>query len=74
MSDLFTGLVPDGVNSVTLSFPARKHWKALSVSGDVVGNVFVVRAKRAAYGLFPAKILWRDRAGDVIKIVALPWA
>jgi len=73
-SDLLTGVVPDGVKSVTLRFKATKHWRALSVTGDVVGNVFVVRAARAAYGLFPTKILWRDAGGRVVKIVGLPWA
>lgn len=73
-SDLVTGLVPDGVRSVTLRFKATGHWKALSVTGDVVGNLFIARAARAAYGLFPAKVLWRDASGRVIKIVALPRA
>jgi hypothetical protein len=77
-STVLSGVVPDGVASVTLHFPARfagAHPAApLSVTARAVENVYVVRVPRsfvpqAFGGTPPDSITWRAANGTVIRTV-----
>lgn len=67
----FTGLVPDGVASVTLSFPAAAGGSARSVSAKVHGNVYAVHVG-ASQTIRPGSptIRWRAADGRVLKTYA----
>jgi hypothetical protein len=56
-----SGVVPDGVASVTLGFPKA------SVTARVVDNVFVVREPRGDNP--PPRIVWRSANGTVMKTI-----
>jgi hypothetical protein len=58
---LMSGVVPDGVASVTLGFPKA------SVTARIVDNVFVVREPRSDNP--PPRIVWRSVNGTVIKTI-----
>ncbi len=64
------GLVPDGVATVTLRFPATQALAALSVTTGVTGNVFAVHVARAEAGQLPAAVVWRSAQGEVLRTVA----
>jgi hypothetical protein len=75
-STVLSGVVPDGVASVTLHFPARfggaNPAPPLSVTARPVENVFVVRIPRsfipqAFGGTTPDSIRWRAANGTVIR-------
>ena len=75
---VLSGVVPDGVASVTLHFPARvggtKPAPALSVTARPVENVFVVRLPRsfvpqAFGGTTPDSIQWRATNGTIIRTI-----
>ena len=75
---LLSGVVPDGVASVTLHFPARfggaNPAPPLSVTALPVENVFVVRLRRSfipqAFGGTTAdSIKWRAANGTVIRTI-----
>lgn len=60
----FIGVVPDGVATVTLSFPGRA-----TTTARVVGNVLVARSPAGAGSRAPEKIVWRSAGGRVIKTI-----
>jgi hypothetical protein len=68
------GIVPAGVATVTLKFPAT-HYRgrrlpALSVTGDVIDNVFVVPIPTLfERGGWPNAAIWRSNSGTIIKTV-----
>jgi hypothetical protein len=75
---VLSGVVPDGVASVTLHFPARfggaNPKPPLSVTARPLENVFVVRVPRsfipqAFGGTTPDSIKWRTANGTVINTV-----
>jgi hypothetical protein len=75
---VLSGVVPDGVASVTLHFPARvgggNPAPPLSVTARPVENVFVVRLPRsfipqAFGGTTPDSIKWRAANGTVITTI-----
>lgn len=75
---IFSGVVPDGVTTVTLHFPGRlragKAAPPFSVTTHPVGNVFVVRLPRtyvtqAFGGITPDTTIWRAADGTVIRTI-----
>lgn len=68
------GIVPAGVSTVTLHFPASRHrgrsLPALDATGDVVNDVFVIPVPTLfERGGWPATAVWRSASGTVIKTV-----
>jgi hypothetical protein len=69
------GLVPDGVASVTLYYPAgkiggfdRRHAPAFTTTTNVVGNLLSVTIPRGGNRLTaPMTMTWRAADGDIIK-------
>lgn len=72
----YSGVVPDGVASVTLRFPPSTHRAASSVTGTVHNNVYVVRAAAAVPGKLPAvpTVIWHAADGQVLKTIRQPAA
>jgi hypothetical protein len=72
---LFAGVVPDGVATVTLHYPAgklggfsRRSGPALTVTGHAVNNVVVVSVERAGEQATGAvTTTWRTASGTIIK-------
>jgi hypothetical protein len=68
------GIVPSGVATVTLKFPAARYGgrtlPALSATGNVVNNVFVIPIPTLFQrGAWPTAAIWRSATGQVIKTV-----
>lgn len=68
------GIVPSGVATVTLQFPASRHGSqrlpALSTTGDVLNDVFVISIPTLFQrGRWPTTAIWRSASGKVIKTV-----
>ncbi len=68
------GIVPSGVATVTLQFPATRHagrrLPALSATGNVVNDVFVIPIPTLFQrGGWPTTAIWRSASGTVIKTV-----
>jgi hypothetical protein len=68
------GIVPSGVASVTLHFPAirfhGRHLAALNTAGLVVNDVFVIPVHTLLQrGAWPTTETWRSATGKVIKTV-----
>lgn len=68
------GIVPAGVATVILQFPASSHGPrrlpALSATGDVVNNVFVIPIPTLfERGGWPTTAIWRSASGKVIKTI-----
>ncbi len=71
---LWYGIVPPGVETVTLRFAASGHrmhrMRAFSVTGNVINNVFALSAsRRSAQRNWPTSSIWRSASGKVIKTV-----
>jgi hypothetical protein len=68
---VFSGVVPDGVASVTLRYrTAEGH--AVSATGTVIGNMYAIRG-RQDFGPSPLlTIVWRSAQGTVLKTVKQP--
>jgi hypothetical protein len=72
---LFAGIVPDGVATVTLQYPAGKlggfshrSGPALTVTGHAVNNVVVISVERAGeQARLAVTTTWRDANGAVLK-------
>jgi hypothetical protein len=68
------GIVPPGVATVTIRFPATHHGTRrlppLDATGKVINNVFVIRVPSlfSRHG-WPASEVWRSASGRVIKTV-----
>lgn len=73
---LLSGVVPDGVATVTIHYPASNGLAALTVTADVVGNVFVTSVSPStgvvghlgSVNLHPAMI-WRSATGAIVRTV-----
>ena len=68
------GIVPSGVATVTLQFPASRHGSRrlppLNVTGDVVDDVFVIPVPTLFQrGGWPNTAIWRSASGKVTKTV-----
>lgn len=69
----YSGVVPDGVASVTLSFPATASHAATSVTGAVRDNLFVVRGPRTPTTVISVPtVTWRAADGRVLKRLTPP--
>lgn len=81
-SSRLSGLVPDGVASVTLEYPRRvsrgKLYKptvyptAFTRTVRVQQNVLSLRVPRGAGDAFPPRMVWRASDGKVLRIVRQP--
>jgi hypothetical protein len=75
---MLTGIVPDGVASVTLRFPAAPGRLAVSVTGPVHENMYAVyvsamRNADAGNAIPPEPaVVWRSAAGRVLKTMPAP--
>jgi hypothetical protein len=69
---VFVSVVPDGVASVTLTFPASRGRPAHSLTGRVRGNVYAIRATGPAQPLVEPAITWRSADGRVLKTIPMP--
>jgi hypothetical protein len=65
-----SGIVPDGVASVTLRFPASRDGPARAVTGAVVGNVWVVSDPSPAEG--NPIVVWRAADGRTVHTINPP--
>jgi hypothetical protein len=71
---MMDGIVPSGVASVTLTFPATRHHgnslPALSAVGKVINNVFIIPIPTLLErGAWPNTAIWRSPSGNIIKTV-----
>lgn len=71
-SGVYIGVVPDGVASVTLSFPATRVRPAHSASATVQGNVYAIRVAGAPQPPAEPAVTWRSADGRVVKTVPVP--
>ena len=71
---VFSGVVPDGVASITLTFPAARGRPARSLTGRVRNNVYAIPASSERD--YPAQpgVTWRSADGRVLKSVPVPTA
>jgi hypothetical protein len=70
---VLSGVVPDGVASVTLHYPASNGSPALTVTTGVAGNVFAASLARLTQAAnWPPDIAWRSATGRVIKTISTP--
>jgi hypothetical protein len=73
---ILSGIVPDGVASVTFDYPAQHHSgqhddskPAASVTATVLNNVIVTSIPRSAENAFGSKMTWRSANGAILRIV-----
>ncbi len=74
-----SGLVPDGVASITLQYPKRVdrgryfaptiYPSAFERTVRVQQNVVSLRVPRGAGDAFPERMVWRDAAGKALRVV-----
>jgi hypothetical protein len=68
-AEVYYGLVPDGVRSITFSFDSK--YVHHPVTALVISNVFIVRNYRGRLGPI-AKEIWRAADGRIIKVIHHP--
>jgi hypothetical protein len=66
--DRSAGIVPNGVATVTLHYPASNGGPARTSTAKVIGNVFVTNLCPRAGG-FSASMTWRSGDGTIIKSI-----
>jgi hypothetical protein len=64
-----SGLVPDGVATVTLDYPATNGQPARTVTEQVVDNVFVTPVHRVVGPAAMPRMVWSSREGSVVATV-----
>jgi hypothetical protein len=64
-----SGVVPDGVATVTIDYPAVGRLVAQTVTTNIVGNVFVSSIKPVRDSNTTPKITWRSPSGRILKTV-----
>jgi hypothetical protein len=64
-----SGIVPDGVVSVVLRYPAANGNPARAVTADVVNNVFAASGPPVSSQARQPTIVWRDHSGTTIRTV-----
>lgn len=73
---IVSGLIPDGVASVELSYPAHRsgsvNQRPFTVTTRPVENVIVVKVPRPAEDAFPQKMVWLSAQGTTIKTISRP--
>jgi hypothetical protein len=71
---IFSGLVPDGVASIALQYPAEGSGsmspRPLTITTRPVENVIVVKVPRQAEEAFPQKMVWLSAQGTTIKTIS----
>jgi hypothetical protein len=66
-----SGVVPDGVASVSVEYPGKAKTTQRTVTVGVVGNVFVTRiVSSSVFGHEQPKMIWRSAGGEIIKTVS----
>jgi hypothetical protein len=78
-SAVLSGLIPDGVATVTSTFGTtysrgpdrkpRRYAKAITRTDPVQDNMVSFKVARSAEDAFPEKMVWRDAAGKIVKVV-----
>jgi hypothetical protein len=63
----FSGVVPDGVATVTLALPAIGRQPAHAVTTRVEGNVYAVRVSGLSRSQVSPTVIWRSPEGRVLK-------
>jgi hypothetical protein len=81
-SAIVSGLIPDGVATVTSTFgttysrgPGRKprrYPKPITRTDVVQDNMVSFEVARSAEDAFPDKMVWRDSDGKVVRVVRVP--
>jgi hypothetical protein len=76
-----SGLLPDGVATVTSTFGTkalrgpqqkpRRYPKRIVRTDKVQDNMVSLQVPRSAEDAFPAKMVWRDGDGKVVRVVRL---
>jgi hypothetical protein len=73
---IVSGVVPDGVATVTLHYPAVRHGgktaAAFNVTAHPVNNVFIVELPRTFGVAAPTATTWRAAGGTVIRTIHQP--
>jgi hypothetical protein len=71
---IFSGLVPDGVASIALHYPAKGSSstspRQLTITTRPVENVIVVKVPRQAEDAVPQKMVWLSAQGTTIKTIS----
>jgi hypothetical protein len=72
--NVMDGVVPSGVASVTLHFPAGRHGThrlpPISLTSNVIGNVFVMTIPNfGAARYWPSTMIWHAASGAVTKTI-----
>ncbi len=70
--DTFSGIAPDGVASVTLSFAATRTRPARSVTAPVTNNVYAARVPWAGRAPAMPVVIWRSAQGRALKRISAP--
>jgi hypothetical protein len=64
---LLAGIVPDGVATITLHYPAANRDPARTVTASVINNVVVFEVPpHTAHQDFPRNVVWRTADGHAI--------
>jgi hypothetical protein len=81
-SSILTGLIPDGVATVTSTFGTtysrgpdakpRRYRAAITRTDAVQDNVVSFEVARSAEDAFPSKMIWRDADGKIVRVVREP--
>jgi hypothetical protein len=76
---ILSGLLPDGVATVELTFPrsasrgpyrpAKRYRHAVELTAPVKDNVISLRVPRPAEDAFPARMVWKGPDGQTVKVV-----
>lgn len=64
-----SGVVPDGVATVTVRYPASNGLAARTATSDVVGNLFVTAIRSSNRGNLWSAMIWRSAQGKIVKTV-----
>lgn len=66
-----SGVVPDGVASVSVEYPGKAKSTQRTVTVGVVGNVFVTPIfSSSVFGHEQPKMIWRSAGGEIIKTIS----
>jgi len=68
----YSGVVPDGVATVTLSFPAARGRPARAVTASVNSNVYSVHVSTPSVSPPTPTVIWRSSQGRVLKRISAP--
>jgi hypothetical protein len=81
-SSIVTGLIPDGVATVTSTFDTyrrasrakpRRYPAPITRTDQVQDNIVSFEVARSAEDAFPSKMVWRDAGGKIVRVVREPF-